>query len=176
MYPSRITPTKVSVSTLSTSPTIPPSPHHQFLQFHGSKVVKVLVRIQDLLVRRCKQRQHSANFKNSTAATQAPEITANPQQNETLELKQLAVLGLGISPFPRYFQVNQPLVIPAFRWRREWISYPKHTMGLGICATYTLSHPAQLPEPRKKRALTFHYTGCSIGILLMVYYNPHITG
>ena len=29
-----------------------------------------------------------------------------------------------------------------------------------------------LPEPRKKTGLTFHYTGCLIGILIMVYYHP----
>ncbi len=28
----------------------------------------------------------------------------------------------------------------------------------------------------KKKTLTFHYTGCSIGIRIMVYSNPHITG
>ena len=27
-----------------------------------------------------------------------------------------------------------------------------------------------------KNPPTFHYTGCLIGILIMVYYNPHITG
>ena len=35
------------------------------------------------------------------------------------------------------------------------------------------------PEPRKKTLLTFHDTGCLIGIRIMVYYNyynPHITG
>lgn len=31
-------------------------------------------------------------------------------------------------------------------------------------------------EPRKKHLLTFHYTGCLMGILMMVYYNLHITG
>ena len=28
----------------------------------------------------------------------------------------------------------------------------------------------------KKRTPTFHYTGCLVGILMMVYKNPHITG
>ena len=28
----------------------------------------------------------------------------------------------------------------------------------------------------EKNPLTFHYTGCLIGILIIVYYNPHITG
>ncbi len=28
----------------------------------------------------------------------------------------------------------------------------------------------------EKNPLTFHYTGCLIGILIMAYYNPHITG
>ena len=32
-----------------------------------------------------------------------------------------------------------------------------------------------LSEPRKN-PLTFHCTGCLIVILIMVYYNPHITG
>ncbi len=31
-------------------------------------------------------------------------------------------------------------------------------------------------EVRKKKPLTLHYTGCLIGILIIVYYNPHITG
>ena len=31
-----------------------------------------------------------------------------------------------------------------------------------------------LSEPRKNKTLTFHYTGCLIGILMMVDYNPHI--
>ena len=30
--------------------------------------------------------------------------------------------------------------------------------------------------PRKKKTRTFHYTGCFIGILIMVYSNPHMTG
>ena len=30
-------------------------------------------------------------------------------------------------------------------------------------------------EPRKN-PLTFHYTGCSMGLLIMAYYNPHIPG
>ena len=28
----------------------------------------------------------------------------------------------------------------------------------------------------EKKPLTFHYTGCLIGILLMVYDNPYIAG
>ena len=28
----------------------------------------------------------------------------------------------------------------------------------------------------EKNPLTFHYTGRLIGIIIMVYYNPHITG
>ena len=30
-------------------------------------------------------------------------------------------------------------------------------------------------EPRKKPDLAFHDTGCLMGILIMVYCNPHIT-
>ena len=30
-------------------------------------------------------------------------------------------------------------------------------------------------EPRKNPGLTFHYTGCSMGILTMVYHNLHLT-
>ena len=35
-----------------------------------------------------------------------------------------------------------------------------------------------LPNEPQKKPPTFHYTGCSIGILIliMVYYNPYITG
>ena len=28
-------------------------------------------------------------------------------------------------------------------------------------------------EPRKQPSDTFDYTGCLIGVLIMVYYNPH---
>ena len=35
-------------------------------------------------------------------------------------------------------------------------------------STYHVSH--------EKKNLTFHYTGCLIGILLLDYYNPFITG
>ena len=31
-------------------------------------------------------------------------------------------------------------------------------------------------EPRKKNGLTFHYTACLIGVLIMVYYHPHVAG
>ena len=31
-------------------------------------------------------------------------------------------------------------------------------------------------EPRKKQPMTFHYTGCLIGTLIIFYYNPYITG
>ena len=31
-------------------------------------------------------------------------------------------------------------------------------------------------EKRKKKRITFHYTGWLIGILIMVYYNPYIPG
>ena len=31
-----------------------------------------------------------------------------------------------------------------------------------------------LLEPRKKKPPTFHYTGCSIGIILLAYHNPYM--
>ena len=33
-----------------------------------------------------------------------------------------------------------------------------------------------LPVSHEKNPLTFHCTDCLIGILIMVYYNPHVTG
>ena len=33
-----------------------------------------------------------------------------------------------------------------------------------------------LPGEPRKNLPTFHYTGWLIGILIMVYYNPYITG
>ncbi len=38
-------------------------------------------------------------------------------------------------------------------------------------------HPTCLPQTHlsyEKNPLTFHYTGCLIGILIMVYYSPHM--
>ena len=32
------------------------------------------------------------------------------------------------------------------------------------------------PLSHEKKTLTFHYTGWLVGIMIMVYYNPHITG
>ncbi len=42
-------------------------------------------------------------------------------------------------------------------------------------------HNASIKKPKiglshKKSPLTFHYTGCLIGILRMVHYSPYITG
>ena len=48
-----------------------------------------------------------------------------------------------------------------------------------------LSHTSRMPlyltscrpiEPCEIPGLAFHYTGCLVGILILVYYNPHITG
>ena len=50
--------------------------------------------------------------------------------------------------------------------------------GVGKVGAKTLFFTAAAAcEPRKKRnGLTFDYTGCLIGILIMVYNSPHITG
>ncbi len=34
----------------------------------------------------------------------------------------------------------------------------------------------EVARATKKKPPTFHYTGWLIGILIMVYYNPYITG
>ena len=45
------------------------------------------------------------------------------------------------------------------------------------CSTLTVSKShADKVSHAKKKTLTFHYTGCLVGILIMVYSNPHITG
>ena len=36
--------------------------------------------------------------------------------------------------------------------------------------------PIQVSPEKKKKTLTFHYTGCLIRILIMVYHNPYISG
>ena len=36
--------------------------------------------------------------------------------------------------------------------------------------------PYRIHVSHKKKPPTFHYTGCFIGILIMVCYNPHLTG
>ena len=49
-----------------------------------------------------------------------------------------------------------------------WTTAPKPLFG--VCMAL------ESFEPRKKTLTTFHYTGWLIRILIMVYYNPYITG
>ena len=44
------------------------------------------------------------------------------------------------------------------------------------CANGFHSQNNQKHLSHEKKPLTFHYTGCLIGILIMVQYNPHMTG
>ena len=48
---------------------------------------------------------------------------------------------------------------------------PTNNGGVG----WPSKHPQPF-EPRKKHPPTFHYSGWLIGILIMAYYNPYITG
>ena len=69
----------------------------------------------------------------------------------------------------------EPLFFTRIRFtstkKHGWPTYPsrprttpqKYALNEAICAT-------------KKTLLTFHYTGCLIGILILAYYNPYITG
>ena len=45
------------------------------------------------------------------------------------------------------------------------------TWNTCFCPRFSFTHLSQ-----EKKNLTFQYTGCWMGILIMVYYNPHITG
>ena len=38
------------------------------------------------------------------------------------------------------------------------------------------NNPRSWPMSHEKTLLQFHYTGCFIGILIMVYHNPYVTG
>ena len=40
----------------------------------------------------------------------------------------------------------------------------------------TKTKTKQSIEPRKKKTLTFHYTGCLVGILILAHCSPYITG
>lgn len=55
---------------------------------------------------------------------------------------------------------------------------PKDPIGeLLRMETWDLYINRKLPnEPRRKQSDTFHCTGCLIGILSMVYDDPHVTG
>ena len=68
--------------------------------------------------------------------------------------------------FKRYItsQTASNLVVTTLR------KYTQHLTTQGICFIY---HIKNLLEPGRKKS--FHYTGCLIEILTMVYYNPHIT-
>ena len=51
-------------------------------------------------------------------------------------------------------------------------------IGGGYCILAGVSHPNSETKQlsHEKNPLTFRYTGWLIGILIMVYYNPYITG
>ena len=54
--------------------------------------------------------------------------------------------------------------------------YPNRTLER-VSLMYTSPCPrAQFQLSHENNPLTFYYTGCLIGILIMVYNNPHITG
>ena len=41
----------------------------------------------------------------------------------------------------------------------------------------TTNHPKKIhPQVSKKKSITFHYTGCFVGIIRFIYHNPYITG
>ena len=48
------------------------------------------------------------------------------------------------------------------------------SQGPGWLPAFLLIHARYMSH--EKNPLTFHYTVCLIGILVMVYYNPHING
>ena len=53
------------------------------------------------------------------------------------------------------------------RWKPTW---------LRVMILPRLSSSGKKTNEPRKNPLTFHYTGCLIGILIMVYYNHRITG
>ena len=62
------------------------------------------------------------------------------------------------------------------------ITWPNHELSKAILvnvvshASHVSLHQKQGTWATKKNPLTFHYTGWLIGILIMVYSNPHIIG
>ena len=61
-------------------------------------------------------------------------------------------------------------------WFPSWWFQPslKILVKIGIFPKDRGEHKKCLkppPEPRKKKPRTFHYTGCLIGILIVVYYK-----
>ena len=56
---------------------------------------------------------------------------------------------------------------------------PHHSVVLTTCllvASLFFQRPHQSHMSHEKKTPTFHYTGWLIGILIMVHYNPYITG
>ena len=56
---------------------------------------------------------------------------------------------------------------------------PHHSVVLTTCllvASLFFQRPHQSHMSHEKKPPTFHYTGWLIGILIMVYYNPYVTG
>ena len=82
--------------------------------------------------------------------------------------------------FPRKAAQNM------FRICKMTIMIVRNPFAMGTLFDGCLFHPVDIyfynskaASPKRhlsheKKPLTFHYTGCLIGILIMVYYNPHI--
>ena len=69
--------------------------------------------------------------------------------------------------------VTQKIVLVVV-FRDVCVIFDSQNLGDETKVTHGRSWQASI-EPRKK-PLTFHGTGCLIGVLIMAYYNPHITG
>ena len=68
-------------------------------------------------------------------------------------------------------------VLPQLSSNPQWIDSTVIQKVHGTVPTVYIDPLVTWPfEPRKKPGLTFHSTGCLIEVLIMVYYNPHITG
>ena len=72
--------------------------------------------------------------------------------------------------------------------RRQHVTQPdstsyNHYLDLRLHVTHAEINEKKVTQKdhisqmsHEKNPLTFHFTGCLMGLLIMAYYNPHITG
>ena len=101
-----------------------------------------------------------------------------PQNNTTqleLDFRPSKSIFCGIKQSDQipqsFFYSNLDEIQPKAYFNKRWQQWHKfHSWIFGSFTSQIFKWATKENPP------TFHYTGCLIGILIMVYYNPHITG
>ena len=79
--------------------------------------------------------------------------------------------ALNVARLARYKMVQTGILVGKLCLKTGMVEVPSQVQSKAFL-------PCQCQMSHEKNPLTFHYTGCliGIGILIMVHYNPHIIG